>query len=142
VLEEHLVQRPQPSSYLSRAIRGIARERSDGTAATPWRHDEVAAGLGATPGNAALPGVGYRPGRQVCDAAYPVSTGSTRPDPRARPARHPGAPARKARAYAAGASHSLSLDQRRPASPPRTAIASARRWPTTTTSRLPRVTPV
>ena len=41
-----------------------------------------------------------------------------------------------------GASNSLSFDHRRPASPPRTAIASARFWPTTTTSRLPRVTAV
>ena len=39
-------------------------------------------------------------------------------------------------------SHSPSLDQRRRALPFFTAIASARRWPTSTTSRLPRVTPV
>lgn len=39
-------------------------------------------------------------------------------------------------------SHSPSLDQRRRALPFLTAIASARRCPTSTTSRLPRVTPV
>ncbi len=39
-------------------------------------------------------------------------------------------------------SHSRSLDQRRRLLPFLTAIASALRWPTSTTSRLPRVTPV
>ena len=39
-------------------------------------------------------------------------------------------------------SHSFSFDQRRIDWPPRTAIPIALRWPTITTSRLPRVTPV
>ena len=40
------------------------------------------------------------------------------------------------------ASHSFSFDQRRRVCWPRTAIDSAFRWPTSTTSRLPRVTAV
>ncbi|GJD47223.1 hypothetical protein AFCDBAGC_5115 [Methylobacterium cerastii] len=39
-------------------------------------------------------------------------------------------------------SHSLSFVQRRFALPPRTAMPIALRWPISTTSRLPRVTPV
>jgi hypothetical protein len=38
--------------------------------------------------------------------------------------------------------HSLSFDHRRRPKTLRTAIAMALRWPTSTTSRLPRVTPV
>lgn len=41
-----------------------------------------------------------------------------------------------------GTSHSRSLDHRRRPLPFRTAMASARRCPTSTTSRLPLVTPV
>src|SRR3954453_5398278 len=40
------------------------------------------------------------------------------------------------------ASHSFSFDQRRRVCWPRTAIDNALRWPTSTTSRLPRVTAV
>src|SRR4051794_24030261 len=40
------------------------------------------------------------------------------------------------------ASHSRNLVQRRFMLPPRTAMATARFWPTNTTSRLPLVTPV
>jgi hypothetical protein len=39
-------------------------------------------------------------------------------------------------------SHSRSFDQRRRPETPRTAMATAFFWPTRTTSRLPRVTPV
>jgi hypothetical protein len=40
------------------------------------------------------------------------------------------------------ANHSFSFDQRRPPEALRAAIATAFFWPTSTTSRLPRVTPV
>src|SRR5215204_5535613 len=71
----------------------------------------------------------------------PTKTGFAHP-PRPLLVRHAGGLQRCDPQDRGSGSHSLSLVQRRFMLPPRTAMATARFWPTSTTSRLPRVTPV
>ncbi len=107
----------------------------------------------STPTPARTRASGSRVCRSPCSPTSCASTASPRSTPSsgcacrwmAKPARRWRPDLRQAASASAGrpaSSHSRSLVQRRPPRLPRTACARARRWPTSTTTRRPRVTPV